>query len=71
MSTVRSNPLGRKETAHPRPPLAAYERHQPEETALHTVVRGQLETFLAREGEGERAVHYRNGERYNRVGQVT
>jgi len=32
----------------------AYERHRPEETALHTVVREQLETFLARAREGDR-----------------
>jgi hypothetical protein len=32
----------------------AYERHRPEETALYTVVREQLETFLARAREGDR-----------------
>jgi hypothetical protein len=32
----------------------AYERHQPEETALYTVVCEQLETFLARAREGDR-----------------
>jgi hypothetical protein len=37
----------------------AYERHRPEETALHTVVREQLETFLARAREGDRpAPHF-------------
>jgi hypothetical protein len=29
-------------------------RHRPEETVLHTVVREQLETFLARAREGDR-----------------
>ncbi|MDH3227716.1 MAG: transposase, partial [Thermoleophilia bacterium] len=33
---------------------AGYERHRPEETALHTVVREQLETFLARAREDDR-----------------
>jgi hypothetical protein len=32
----------------------AYERHRPEETALYTVVREQLEAFLARAREGDR-----------------
>jgi hypothetical protein len=34
----------------------SYERHRPEETLLHAVVREQLETFLARSSEGERPV---------------
>jgi hypothetical protein len=32
----------------------AYERHRPEKTALYTVVREQLETFLARARKGDR-----------------
>jgi len=34
----------------------AYERRRPHETVLHTVVREQLETFLARAGERDRPV---------------
>ncbi len=36
--------------------VRGYERHRPEETELHSVVREQLETFLARARERDRAV---------------
>ena len=34
----------------------AYERHRPEETLLHSVVREQLESFLARASDRDRPV---------------